>query len=91
MAGKGWLARYRKRNDNLNLRKPENTSAERRFVFNKSTVGEFFENLEEVLQKFTSTGDRIYNFDESGISTELNTPRVLALKTQKTSGSTCFH
>ncbi|XP_022909090.1 uncharacterized protein [Onthophagus taurus] len=86
MAGKDWLACYRKRNANLSLRKPENTSAARSFGFNKSAVGEFFENLEQVLQKHKFTGDRIYNFDESGISTVLNTPRVLAEKTQKQVG-----
>lgn len=70
----------------MSLRKPESTSADRSFGFNKSAVGEFFDNLERVIQKHKFTGDRIYNFDESGISTVLNTQRVLAEKTQKQVG-----
>lgn len=86
MAGKDWLASYRKRNTNLSLRKPENTSAARSFGFNKTAVNDFYQNIEKIFGKYKFTGDRIFNFDESGISTVLNTPRVLADKSQKQIG-----
>lgn len=86
MAGKDWLLSFRRRNTNLTLRKPENTSAARSYGFNKTAVNGFFENLEKVLVKYEFTADRIYNFDESGISTVLSTPKVLAEKNQKQIG-----
>ncbi|KAF2897733.1 hypothetical protein ILUMI_08442 [Ignelater luminosus] len=36
MAEKDWLESYRKRNTNLSLRKPKNTSAVRSYGFNKT-------------------------------------------------------
>ncbi|KAG5882844.1 hypothetical protein JTB14_022355 [Gonioctena quinquepunctata] len=86
MAGKEWLDSFRRRNVNLSLRKPENTSAARSYGFNKTAVSDFYENLEKVLLKYKLTADRIYNFDESGISTVLSTPKVLAEKNQKQIG-----
>ncbi|KAF2890026.1 hypothetical protein ILUMI_16147 [Ignelater luminosus] len=47
-AGKDWAAGFRKRNQELSLRKPENMSAARCFAFNKTAVTEFFENYERV-------------------------------------------
>ncbi|KAH9643097.1 hypothetical protein HF086_008813 [Spodoptera exigua] len=86
MAGKEWLDSFRRRNGNLSLRKPENTSAARSFAFNKTAVTDFYNNLEKVLTKYKFTADRIFNFDESGISTVLSTPKVLAEKNQKQIG-----
>lgn len=37
-AGKDWAAGFRNRNQELSLRKPENTSAARSFAFNKTAV-----------------------------------------------------
>lgn len=68
MAGKEWLDSYRRRNTNLSLRKPENTSAAWSYGFNKTAVNDFYENLEKILTKYTLSADRIYNFDESGIN-----------------------
>jgi len=86
MAGIDWLESYRKRNANLSLRKSENTSAARSYDFNKTAVKEFQENLEGLIKKHKFTADRIYDFDESGITTVLSTLKVLADKTQKQIG-----
>jgi transposase-like protein len=86
LAGIDWIHGFRKRNNRLSLRKPENTSAARAFGFNKTVVNEFFDNLKTVYERHRFTADRIFNFDESGISTVLDTPKVLAAKTQRQVG-----
>ncbi|KAG5887166.1 hypothetical protein JTB14_002521 [Gonioctena quinquepunctata] len=83
MAGKERMYGFRRRNPELSLRKPENTSAARSFGFNKTSVTEFYTNLETVYERHPLTADRIFNFDESGVSTVLVTPKVLAPRCQK--------
>lgn len=86
MAGREWMCGFCRRNPELSLRKPENTSAARSFAFNKTSVTEFYTNLKTVLERHPLTADRIYNFDESGVSTILDTPKVLAPRYQKQVG-----
>lgn len=85
-AGHDWISSFRKRNPNISLRKPENTSVARSFSFNKASVATFFENLEEVMTKYNFSPDRIINFDETGITTVLSTPKILAEKNQRQVG-----
>ncbi|KAG5864203.1 hypothetical protein JTB14_008836 [Gonioctena quinquepunctata] len=75
MAGMDWMSSFRIRNKNLSLRKPENTSAARSFVFNRTAVDEFFENYRAVLTKYKFTSDRIYNLDETGVTTLVSAER----------------
>ncbi|KAG5874217.1 hypothetical protein JTB14_019192 [Gonioctena quinquepunctata] len=70
MAGKEWMYGFRRRNPELSLRKPENTSAARSFGFNKTSVTEFYTNLKAVYERHPLTADRIFNFDESAFSDE---------------------
>ncbi|KAG5877409.1 hypothetical protein JTB14_035647 [Gonioctena quinquepunctata] len=86
MDGKEWMYGFRRRNPELSLRKPENTSAARSFGFNKTSVTEFYTNLKTVLERHPLTADRIFNFVESGVSTVLATPKVLAPRCQKQVG-----
>lgn len=58
------------------------------FWFNKSAVKNFFENVVQVLQKHIFTVNRIYHFDESGISAVYAWSP--SWKKSKTSGSTGF-
>jgi len=53
----------------LFIRSPEATSIGRVTTFNKDTVKEYFENLANVLDKHQFTPDRIYNVDETGVTT----------------------
>lgn len=76
------ITRFRKRNTNISLRKPENTSAARSFLLNKTVVSEFYENLEDLLKRYNFTADRIVNFDKTGF-----TMFLMRLKVEKTAAS----
>lgn len=79
MAGKVWLQGFMRRNSEISLRKPENTSAARLRGFTKVAVNGFFENLKNVYTKFILGPDRIYNLDETGITTVLESPKVICV------------
>jgi hypothetical protein len=69
-----------KRDKNLTLRKPENTSTSlfRATAFNKTNVMEFSDNYERALKSWKFTADRVYNTDEAGVSTVVQSPNILA-------------
>lgn len=50
-AGIHWLHGFMKRNKDLSLRQPGNTSLSRASSFNKSNVGTFFSKLESLYKK----------------------------------------
>lgn len=78
IAGKFWMQSFMKRHSSLRLRSPENTSLARATAFNRTTVNEFFDNYMTVMESYKFSPDRIYNIDETGITTVLSTPRVIA-------------
>lgn len=75
-AGESWLYGFLKRNPSLTLRKPEKTSLARLKGFTKSAVEEFFKNLSQVYSKYSFEPKDIYNLDETGITTVMDTPKV---------------
>ena len=77
-AGVEWLKCFMNRHKNLTLRKPENTSLSRATSFNKTNVKCFQENYAEVLRKWRFEGLNIYNLDETGISTVVQMPKIVA-------------
>ena len=85
-AGKDWMDGFRKRNPQISLRSPEATSLGRATGFNKTTVEEFFKNLRSIYDTNNLTPDRIYNLDETGISTVQKPKKVLAEKGTKQLG-----
>jgi hypothetical protein len=87
VAGKDWLEGFLKRNRSISVRKPEATSMSRIKGFNKTEVKTFFENLENLMEKFKFTPNNIYNMDETGITTVQDTNKILAAKGQKRIGA----
>ena len=64
-----------KRHPGISVRLPEGTSINRATTFNKISVEKFFNNLEPFLAIDSS---RIYNVDETGISTFARLSKILA-------------
>jgi len=87
-AGKDWFYSFMSRHPELAVRTPENTSAARASAFNKVTVSKFFDLLESEMDKRKFTPDRIYNVDETGVTTVPNKPsKILSIKGKKQVGT----
>lgn len=86
-AGKDWLRGFRKRNPDISLRKPEPTSAARAQAFNRPQVAQFFKVLEDTIKKENINPMRIYNADESGLSTVQRPQKVFATAGRKQVGA----
>jgi len=78
IAGIDWLQGFKKRHKNLTPRKPENTSLFRATAFSKTNVMEFFDNYERALKFWKFTADRMYNIEETGVSTVLQPFNIVA-------------
>ncbi|XP_072400399.1 uncharacterized protein [Diabrotica undecimpunctata] len=88
MAGEDWLSAFLKRHDVLSLRTPEATSASRAMGFNKISVNRFFELLTTTIEKYQITADRLFNVDETGITTVVKSlNKIIATKGKKQVGS----
>lgn len=85
-AGIDWLYNFMRRHPRLSIRKPEPTSIARASSFNKKNIGEFFDKLEEVLEKFEFTGKQIYNLDETGFTTVQKMPKVISKRGSRVVG-----
>lgn len=85
-AGEQWLVDFRKRNQELSLRTPRPTSIARASGFNKPIVQLFFDKYESVLSKYKFTPEKIYNMDETGVSSVHTPPKVIASRKLKQVG-----
>ena len=79
-AGKDWFFSFMKKHRNLSMHKPEATSLDRSSGFNKEAVGDYFKTIEKVLDQNKFPATRIYNVDETGLSTVQKCQKVLVHK-----------
>lgn len=86
MAGIEWMRSFMNRHPRLSLRKPENTSVARVSAFNKYNVDVFFNNYEEVQRKYSFEPSRIWNTDETGVSTVMQAPKVIGERGKRVVG-----
>lgn len=86
MAGEDWVAGFRRRNPEISLRKPSATSLSRVTGFNKNEVDLFFKNLVSVMKQHNFPASRIFNMDETGISSVQKLGPILGPKGQKQVG-----
>jgi len=86
IAGSDWLDRFMQRQSHLSLRAPEATSLSRATSFNKTNVGNYYDNLHEVMTRRNYQPQNIYNVDETGVTTVQHPNKLIAEKGVKQVG-----
>ena len=79
IAGKDWVQSFLARHI-LSLRQPQGTSVARAVGFNKPQVQRFFDLFKEVLESHGCQPSRVWNMDETGLTTVQEPGRVIAPK-----------
>ncbi|XP_034077842.1 uncharacterized protein LOC117549854 [Gymnodraco acuticeps] len=85
-AGPDWFNAFKARY-HLACRVPEATSLGRATAFNKHNVGEFFDNLSKVKDRYSFPPHMMYNMDETGVTTVQTPKQVVTEKGKKQVGS----
>lgn len=87
LAGWDWLYCFRERHPDISLRQPEATSAARASGFNRVQVQKFFKILSDTVKKYNIPPERMFNMDESALSTVQRPSKVFATKGRKQVGA----
>ncbi|KAJ4427599.1 hypothetical protein ANN_25247 [Periplaneta americana] len=85
-AGKQFYYDSMNRHPNLSLRTPESTSLNRSIGFNKPEVNRFFKRLTNLMEKYEFTPYKIYNCDETSVTTVQKHSKVISLKQNRQVG-----
>ena len=85
LAGKDWMLDFIRRHK-LSVRTPQSTSMNRVVAFDREKVTRFFELLKSLYDCEKIEPHRIYNLDESGVTTVPEPGKILALKGRKQVG-----
>ncbi|XP_052752615.1 uncharacterized protein LOC128201064 [Galleria mellonella] len=86
MAGKDFYYSFIKKYPDIALRSPESTSIARAVGFNKPQVYRFYDQLHQLQDKYKFPASRIYNADETGVSTVHKNEKVISTKGKKQVG-----
>ena len=88
LAGEDWAKNFLRRHPNLSVRTPEATSSARARSFNRVNVTKFFDLLKGIQDEKHFDPTRIFNVDETGLTTVQGKPsRVVALRGKKQVGA----
>ena len=88
MAGKKWYYSFMRRHPQLSLREPESTSMARAQGFNKQRVQSFFELLSKIYSEGEITTGRLFNMDETSLSTVQDGPiKIIRARGKKRIGA----
>ena len=81
----GWWCRFLERQNDLTLRRGDNTAHVRMAAVNQETLAQYFELLKDTLveHNLLHSPSNIYNMDESGIPLDPKAPNVVAVKGTK--------
>ncbi|KAF2884492.1 hypothetical protein ILUMI_21688 [Ignelater luminosus] len=74
---------FLRRNPQISFKKPEATSLNRTKAFNQQKVALFYENLNKLLERYQFKQFRIFNTDETGITTVQRQARMYAEKGER--------
>nr|XP_023018356.1 uncharacterized protein LOC111507298 [Leptinotarsa decemlineata] len=88
-AGKKWMKGFLNRHrDKISFRRPTGTSVVRAAGFNKQSVDEFFDLLENIMEEKKLSPRQMFNVDECGISVvQSKCPQILAMKGKRQIGT----
>jgi hypothetical protein len=78
MTGAHWFSNFLKRHKDLFLSQPELTSLARMTGFNKENVKQFYHKFSEVLLRCPLGASKIWDMDETGITTALKPKEIVA-------------
>jgi len=88
LAGEDWVRSFLSRHPSLSVRTPEATSAARARGFNRVSVQDFFTLLESIHDKSHFDPTRVFNVDETGLTTVQGKPsKIVAMRGRKQVGS----
>lgn len=85
LAGKDWVLDFARRH-RLSVRTPQSTSMNRVLAFEKEKVERYFTLLKSVYDQHKIPPHRVYNLDESGITSVPKPGKILALTGRKQVG-----
>ena len=81
----GWWREFLKRQDDLSLRRGDNTANVRMDAVNEDTITHYFDLLKKTLEEngLINSPERIYNVDETGVPLDPKAPNVVTRKGTK--------
>lgn len=83
-AREDWLTLFLKRNQDIVIRTPKASSLARSAGFNRPIVTKFFNNFEQLYERYNLGPTNMYNVDETGLTTTENAVKVLPKRSVNT-------